>query len=155
LRAFRKLDGRSCPGEHKCTTEGTGEIGGFYGRKNERTLENYCHNQVPTPLNGLKSGCPLYETKPENVPPSLMGAIDAAETLRRYKQRGCLPHIEEMTAWEFCCFDTAEEASEKIESEAIKDASGDKKGSGNSDTNKQTPLGEFGKGKEGGAFKDW
>lgn len=154
MKAFRVLDGKSCPGEKFCTTDETkGEIAGPFGRREGRTLENYCHKEQPTLTNGLKQGCPLYDTKPENTPPGLIGAIEAAETLRRYKQRGCLPSIDEMSAWEFCCFDTAEEASDKVEAEMLKESS---TGSGkNSAVGQQTSLGEFGKSKEGGAFKDW
>lgn len=117
------------------------------GRVQGRTLENYCHDSLPTAQNGLKAGCPLYHTKPENTPNSLLGAIDAAEILRRYKERGCLPSIDEMSAWEFACFDSAEEASDRVQSEMIKPSTQQ------STSEKQTPMGELGKG--GGAFDNW
>ncbi len=157
------MNGKSCPGEQFCTTnEDTGEIAGMHGRLEHRTLENYCHNKEATKSNGLKPGCPLYDTKPENVPVGIIGAIDAAESLRRYKKRGTLPPIDELTAWEYCCFDTAEEASDTIESEEAQktiDGAGDpakpnaptKFGGGKG----MTPLGESGKIEEGGAFSNW
>lgn len=147
MRAVRNLDGKSCPGEEKCLSNKVyGQIGGVHGRVQGRTLENYCHDAEPNKENGLHKGCPLYPTKPESTPPSLYAAIDTAETLRRYKQRGCLPSIHELTAWEFCCFDTAEEASDKIDAEFAPGA--DK-------NSKETPLGISGEEGEDSAFSNW
>lgn len=145
-----ELDGKVCPGEEFCTTdEAHGEIAGVFGRSQGRTLENYCHCEESTKFNGKKQGCPLYPTKPENTPKSLLGAIDTAEVLRRYKQRGTLPTIYELTAWEYCCFDTAEEASEVVQNEKLKEASNDSK-------NTDTDFGKIGQGEEdGGAFSKW
>jgi hypothetical protein len=149
------LKGHSCPGENVCSTDKfRGEIAGIHGKSQGRTFENYCHKEIPTKENGLKPGCPLFDTKPENTPPSLLGAIEAAETLRRYKTRGSLQPITELSAWEWCCFDTAEEVSDMLESEANIEALNDSK-DGTSTTGKQTAMGELGKGKEGGAFSDW
>jgi hypothetical protein len=114
-----------------------------------RTLENYCHNKEATPSNGLKQGCPLYDTKPENVPPSLVGAIEAAESLRSYKANDCLPPITELTAWEYACFDIAENASRKIEAEAAKEATKQ------SASKQETPLGLAGQESSDSVFKDW
>ena len=150
------MGAKPCPGERECTSNKfTGEIAGRHGQLQGRTLENYCHNTVATANNGLKQGCPLYDTKPENVPDVLVGAIDAAETLRRYKQRGCLPTINELTAWEYCCYDTAEEASDTVEAEEIEGETEGTSSSSTSAVGKQTSLGAFGVAKEGGAFKDW
>lgn len=150
LRASRTLDGKSCPGEHKCTTDLiSGEIGGTYGSRQGRTLENYCHGEVASFEKGLKQGCPLFPTKPENTPQSLYGAIEAAETLRRYKHHGILPPVSELSAWEFCCFDTAEEASDEVEAEYLKEASN--QGS----TPQKTPMGISGQIEEGGAMSGW
>lgn len=153
LRALRKLDGKTCPGQGRCTTDRTnGEIAGVHGRVQGRTLENYCHDKEATKENGLKHGCPLYNTKPENVPPSLIGAIEAAEELRELKELGLLPSINELTAWEVACFKAAEHASRKIEAEAIKEMNSNS--SGNS-SDRQTPLGEFGEQSADSVFKDW
>lgn len=155
MRAFRELEGANgCPGEHECTTDKVlGQIGSIHGQREGRTLENYCHNKVATKSNGLKTGCPLYGTKPENTPPSLYGAIEAAEILRRYKQRGTLPPISELSAWEYCCFDTAEAAADKIEAEVLSEAN---KGNGNKNAPKTaTPLGISGEIEEGGAMSGW
>lgn len=151
MRAYKKNNGRSCPGEKVCTTDKiVGEIAGTYGTSQNRTLENYCHCELPTKENGLKQGCPFYDTKPENVPVGLTGAIQTAELHRKYKVRGCLPTIDEMTAWEFCCFDTAEEASDVVQNEALNES--DNSGSV---VGKETSMGEFGKEKEGGVFSNW
>lgn len=148
---MRKLEGKSCPGEHRCKTDKlNGEIGGIHGRVQGRTLENYCHNKEATKDNKLQQGCPLYDTKPENVPPSLIGAIEAAEELRELKELGLLPTINELTAWEVCAYRVAERASRKIESEALKE-SGDK----GSSSKQNTPLGEAGLEGEDSVFKDW
>lgn len=150
MRALRKLDGqRSCPGEHICTSDRKhGQIAGVKGRIDGRSLKNYCHDKEPTPFNGLLAGCPLYATKPENVPPHLFAAIEAAEELRELKELNLLPSINELTAWEVCCYRVAEGASRKIEAEAMQEATNK---SGN-----QTPMGTLGEGEpDGGAFASW
>jgi hypothetical protein len=126
-----------------------GQIASLYGQREGRTLENYCHDQIATAENKLRPGCPLYSTKPENVPPSLIGAIDAAEMLRRYKLRGVLPPITELTAWEFCAFDTAEEASDEITAEDMK------KADGTAPAANPTPLGVSGEIEKNGAMSGW
>lgn len=72
---------------------------------------------MATAKNGLKSGCPLYDTKPENIPAILSSAIDVAEDLRELKALDMLPSLDDITAWEFCCYRTAERAVRKIEAE--------------------------------------
>lgn len=147
---MRKLD-RTCPGEYECqNNKVTGEIGGLHGIREKRTLENYCHDKPATKDNKLKAGCPLFATKPENVPPSLIGAIEAAELLRRYKQHGLLPPISELSAWEFCCFDTAESASNEVEAEAMKEATAN-----TTTTGTDSPMGKMGEVGEDSAMKNW
>lgn len=106
---------------------------------------------MPDVVNGLKTGCPLYPTKPENVPKNLMGAISAAETLRTYKTLGVLPPLSELSAWEFTCLTTAEAASSTIEAEALQNATGNQGPA----INKSSPMGEVGLVEEGGAFSGW
>lgn len=148
-----------CPGEKTCISDPfKGRIASLEGKREGRTLENYCHNKVATASNGLKQGCPLYDTKPENTPSKLLGAIEAAELLRRYKLRGLLPPITELTAWEYCCFDVAEEAADKIEAEALRESTDS---SSSSSTNKIggkgtiTPLGVSGEIEPEGAMSKW
>ena len=62
-----------------------------------------------------------------------------------------MPTIDEISAWEFCCFDTAEEASDTIQNETMSEGTDGKE----SVVGKQTSMGEFGKVKKGGAFSDW
>jgi hypothetical protein len=152
LKAYRKNNGKSCPGEKVCTSDALiGQIAGLHGKTEGRTLQNFCHKELPTKENNLKQGCPFYDTKPENVPESLLGAIETAELLRKYKTRGCLPPIEDLTAWEFCCYDVAEDASDAVQNEAANADSGNTE----SVVGKETPMGEFGKEKIGGAFSHW
>lgn len=149
---MRESNGEVCPGEAQCTSDRTkGRIAGLEGRVQKRTLKNYCHNQTANKDNGLFTGCPLYDTKPENTPATLYGAIEAAEILRGYKQRGVLPPITEMTAWEYSCFETAEEASDLIESEQAKKLQGNQSNGGT----EESPLGKTGQQGENSVFKDW
>lgn len=155
MRAFKKLDGKSCPGEYVCTQTEEGEIACNLGQREGRTLENYCHNIKASKDNGLKNGCPLYDTKPENTPASLLGAIDTAETLRNYKKLGVLPTLKELTAWEFATLSIAEMASDIVEAETVKEAA-DSTSSGKVGTGTMTPLGVAGIiDPEESAMRDW
>jgi hypothetical protein len=154
LRAFRKLDGKGCKGEFHCTTKEDGEIGSKEGQRQGKTLENYCHNQQATKDNGLKNGCPLYDTKPENTPPSLYSAIDTAETLRNYKKLGVLPTLSELSAWEFACLSIAESASDTVEAESLKETTEGTKPN-KVGTGTETPLGIAGQLGEDSAMAGW
>lgn len=104
-------------------------------------------------MGGLLTGCPLYDTKPENTPPSLYAAIDTAEELRELKELGLLPTINELTAWEVCCYRVAEAASRLIEAEEWErlEEENRKKGTGSEDN----PKGKLGQTETGGAFSNW
>lgn len=78
---------------------------------------------MPTKENRLLQGCPLYNTKPENMPATLTTAIHTAEDLRNLKELGLLPSLDDMSAWEFTCLDAAERASRTIQNEKIIESS--------------------------------
>jgi len=106
------LKGDGCPGEHTCTTDTKkGVIAGLQGRTQGWTLENHCHKDRG------RGGCPLFDTKPENVPSSLYSAIDTAEDLRELKEINLLPTIEKLTSWEVCCYRVAEAATREVDAE--------------------------------------
>jgi hypothetical protein len=69
----------------------------------------------------LKEPCPFFDTKPENVPDNLVGAIQVAEEFKELKMLGLLPAFEKVTAFEYECFRAAEYASATIEAEAIEE----------------------------------
>lgn len=76
-----------------------------------------------TPQNRLKEGCPFFDTKPENVPKKLLGAIQTAEEFRENKELGLLePTLVKITAFEYECYKTAEAASRLIEAEEAEEA---------------------------------
>ena len=116
-------------------------IGSKYGRMKKRTLENYCHNQIVTAKtarcsdgSNRQAGCPLYETKPDNLTESLAHSVDTAEQFRNFKELGLLPTLDKISAYEFICFDNAERAVRKINDEISKEST-DKanKNSGNTE----------------------
>lgn len=121
---MRKLEGKCCPGEAVCTSNRKdGEIAGVRGRSQGYTLQNHCHNEEVTPFNGLKEPCPFFDTKPENIPHRIIGAVQTAEEYRELKELGLLKNdLGSLTAFEYECYRTAEAASRLVESEAIKDA---------------------------------
>jgi hypothetical protein len=101
-------------------------VGGKYGQMKKRTLSNYCHNEIVTIQNAKLpdgsmrlSGCPLYETK-DNMSESLEHSVSTAEQFRNFKELGLLPVLDEITAYEFTCFDAAERAVRKINNEISK-----------------------------------
>ena len=121
---MRKLDGKSCPGQVFCTSNRKeGEIAGVKGRAQGYTLQNHCHNEEVTPFGHLKEGCRFFDTKPENVPQNLLGAIQTAEEFRELKELNLLPKLHQITGFEFECYRTAENASRVIEAEAMEEAS--------------------------------
>ncbi len=104
-------------------------IGSKYGRLKKRTLENYCHNEVVTAKtpkcsdgSNKQQGCFLYKTKSDNLGLALNYAIDTAEQFRSFKELGLLPTLDDISAFEFACFESAEKAVRKIENERIKEA---------------------------------
>jgi hypothetical protein len=118
---LRKLDGKSCPGEAVCTSDRkNGQVAGVHGRSQGYTLKNHCHNAEVTPFNGLKEPCPFFDTKPENVPANLLGAIQTAEEFKELKMLGLLePNLDKITAFEYTCYAAAEYAANTIEAEEI------------------------------------
>lgn len=105
-----------------CTSDRKeGEIAGVRGRSQGYTLKNHCHNEEVTPFNGLKEPCHFFDTKPENVPENLVGAIQVAEEFKELKMLGLLPRFEKVTAFEYECYRAAEYASATIEAEAIEE----------------------------------
>ena len=85
-------------------------------------------------LKGLKEPCKRYDTKPENVPINLIGAINTAEELRELKELALLPALAKLTAYEFECYRIAEGASRTIEAEYYKEMSEQQKNSSNTST---------------------
>lgn len=105
-------------------------IGGRYGRMKKRTLENYCHNMVVTKKNwkcsdgsDRQQGCFLYETKSDNLSEGVAHSIDTAEQFRNFRELGLLPTLDQISAYEFTCLDSAERAVRKINDEISKKAS--------------------------------
>lgn len=125
---MEKTKGLSCPGEAKCLLGKESKpldtliIGGAYGQLRKRTLENYCHKEVATAKNGLQQGCPLFDTKSDNMSEALTHSVDTAEQFRNFKELGLLPSLNEISAYEFVCYDTAERAVRKINDEQQKAA---------------------------------
>lgn len=82
----------------------------------------------------MKEKCPYFNTKPENVPTKLVGAIHTAEEFKEQKMLGLLaPDLSKLTAFEYECYKAAEYAANTVQAEetakAIKESeSGAKKG---------------------------
>ncbi len=153
MRAAKDLGNRTCMGEAVCTTDPVkGMIATPHAKRQGWTLENYCHNKPSNIKEGIIQGCPLFPTKPDNVPQNLLWAIELAEQLRKYKKRGYEEVFnQELTAVEFACFDAAEEAAEEIQSEAMEEVTNKNKPKG-----VQTPLGTSGEiDPHESAMKDW
>lgn len=94
----------------------------------------------------MEEGCPFFDTKPENVPKNLLGAIETAEEMRVLKRLELLPSLDKMTAYEFECYKAAEFAHDTIEAEEMEKAM--------EGTNNNPPQQEkFGSGDS--PFKDW
>lgn len=125
LRAISKLDGATCPGEEICTTD---LRRGIIVRDASRTLDNYCHgfetketdtelDDLPKKFRRIYPGCKLYATKPENVPLEIAAAVDTAEDLKELNNINLLPTIDQLTAWEVCCYRVAVRAANKVDNE--------------------------------------
>jgi hypothetical protein len=151
-----KTDGLSCPGEAKCLEFKDNDvptdavesmtIGCKYGRMKGRTLENYCHNQVVTIKNSRLpdgsnrlAGCPLYETKSDNLSEALAHSIETAEQFRNFRELNLLPPLTEISVYEFTCFDAAERAVRKVNDEITKRANESDKKPDLSGTGEQMP----------------
>jgi hypothetical protein len=71
----------------------------------------------------LKEPCPYFNTKPENVPVNLLGAIQAAEECKEEKMLGLLkPDLDSLSAFEYTCYKVAEYAANTVDSEETKKA---------------------------------
>lgn len=101
-------------------------------------MENYCHNQVATAANKLQQGCPLFETKSDNVGEAVAHSIETAEQFRNFKELGLLPSLNEISAYEYTCFDAAERAVRQVNAEVSKPKP-DKKSASPLDTGDNRP----------------
>ena len=150
---MHKLKGKSCPGEAICTSDRKdGEIAGVRGRSQGYTLKNHCHNGFDNEgnpldmISGFREPCPYFDTKPENTPRYLQGAISAAEELKEEKRLGLLkPDLSQLTAFEYVCFRAAEYASDTIEAEIMEEAQ--------TNQGEVPPVEKFGQG--GDPFGNW
>lgn len=71
---------------------------------------------------GFKEPCPYFDTKPENVPRNLIGAIQTAEEFKEHKLLQVNINLDKITAFEYECYRIATYASTTVEAEETAEA---------------------------------